>query len=253
MSTPTPRSSNISPQSPSFSVALFDLDETLFDHRQAVHDGVTAHIAATGLAAGDADRARAHWTELEELHYARYLTGELDYVGQRRARSRGFLEPHGISFADDTEADAWFDAYLVEYQRAWALYDDTLACLEALTGIRLGIITNGERHFQEAKIMATKLGPHFEQIVASGDLGFAKPDPRIFDHACEVFGVEPARALYVGDRLRTDAIGAAAAGLTGVWLDRNGAATTDELSAARASGALVIRSLAELPAIVGIG
>lgn len=56
--------------------------------------------------------------------------------------------------------------------------------------------------------------------------------------------------MYVGDRLSTDAIGAASAGLLGVWLDRNGAATVEQLRRARDAGVPVIRTLDELPAIV---
>jgi putative hydrolase of the HAD superfamily len=54
----------------------------------------------------------------------------------------------------------------------------------------------------------------------------------------------------VGDRLHTDAIGAAQAGLVGVWLDRNGRATADEREQAAAAGVRVIRSLAEVPGAI---
>jgi putative hydrolase of the HAD superfamily len=84
----------------------------------------------------------------------------------------------------------------------------------------------------------------------SGEVGAAKPHARIFQAACERFGVEPGDAVYVGDRLDTDAIGAASAGLRGVWLDRNGAATPDELRRAAASAVSVISTLDELPALL---
>jgi putative hydrolase of the HAD superfamily len=78
-----------------------------------------------------------------------------------------------------------------------------------------------------------------------------KPDPAIFVHACEVFGVAPADAAYIGDRLRTDAIGAANAGLTGVWLNRTGTVPSAQDAAdARAAGVLEIAALAELPALL---
>ncbi|WP_213814426.1 GNAT family N-acetyltransferase [Glaciihabitans sp. dw_435] len=242
--------------SPRVSVVLFDLDDTLFAHRRAVAIGVTAHREALGgrIAAADAVAELARWHALEELHYHRYLSGELDYLGQRRARSRAFVEPFGITLADDRVADAWFDAYLVEYQRAWTLHDDTLDCLTELSelhpAVRLGIITNGDLHFQQSKLDGVGITAWFEHVITSGELGYAKPDPRIFAHACREFGVRAAQALYVGDRLRTDAIGAANAGLTGVWLDRTADATDDENTAAGASGVRVIHSLRELRAIV---
>jgi len=232
-------------------VALFDLDDTLFAHRQAVRDGIAAHIR-NQLPGVDAAAHQDRWDDLEEHHYARYLTGELEYLGQRRARARDFMAPFGVEFAEDRSAEEWFDVYLLEYVRAWQLHDDALPCLDALhaAGIRIGMITNGDRDFQQAKLDAMGLDHRLEHLVTSGEFGIAKPDPRIFLHACEVFGVAPHEAVYIGDRLQTDAIGAASAGLAGVWLDRSGAATADELAAATASGVAVIRSLADLPELL---
>ncbi|MEP6478860.1 MAG: HAD family hydrolase, partial [Rhodoglobus sp.] len=236
-------------------VALFDLDDTLFAHQFAVASGVAAHRRAHGGALGAADETSelARWHDLEEVHYLRYLDGELGFIEQRRERARAFVEPFGIDLADDTTADAWFERYLVEYRRAWKLHDDALPCLDALdaAGIRIGIITNGDIDFQQAKLDGVGLAPRIEHVIASGSLGFTKPDPRIFEHACEVFGVSAHEAAYVGDRLRTDAIGAAAAGLLGVWLDRGPSATAEELAEAEAFRVPVIRSLAEVPALLG--
>jgi putative hydrolase of the HAD superfamily len=230
---------------------MFDLDDTLFHHRQAVRDGIAAHVAST-LPDVDAAAHLDRWDELEELHYHRYLTGELDYLGQRRARARDFMAGFGYTFESDAAAESWFETYLLEYVRAWTLFDDALPCLAALTaaGVRIGMITNGIPSFQQPKLDTLELAAHFEHVVTSGEFGVAKPDPAIFLHACGLFGIAPSEALYVGDRLHTDALGAVGAGLTGVWLDRNGAASADELAEAAASGAHVIRTLDELPALV---
>jgi putative hydrolase of the HAD superfamily len=234
-------------------VVLFDLDDTLFAHRFAVETAVAAHRAAQGgeLAAAEPTAELARWMALEELHYLRYLNGELDYLGQRRARARDFVLPFGLEL-DDAAADEWFQRYVAEYQAAWRLHDDALPCLAELAsrGIRVGIITNGDGVFQGAKLDAVGLSGLLEHVVASGDLGFTKPDRRIFEHACALFGVEPGAALYVGDRLHTDAIGAIDAGLAGVWLARHNVSAS-ELGEAEASGARVIRTLAELPALLG--
>jgi putative hydrolase of the HAD superfamily len=231
---------------------FFDLDDTLFAHSHAVARGVAAYRATHGgeLAAADEAVELARWTALEEHHYHRYLAGELDFREQRRHRARAFVEPYGIDLASDTAADDWFARYLVEYERAWVLFDDALPALDALEaafpGVRLGIITNAELPFQQAKLDATGLASRVEVTVASGDVGAAKPDARIFEHACRLLGVEPRDAVYVGDRLETDALGASGAGLTGVWIDRRGAASADQRRAAAASGVLVIASLDEL-------
>ncbi|MEO6532383.1 MAG: HAD family hydrolase, partial [Pseudolysinimonas sp.] len=92
-------------------VALFDLDDTLFAHREAVARGITLHRAAVGgaLAEADDEAESARWHQLEEVHYHRYLAGELDFLGQRRARVRDFVAPYGVVLASDVEAEAWFD------------------------------------------------------------------------------------------------------------------------------------------------
>ncbi len=232
-------------------VALFDLDDTLFHHRQAVRDGIAAHVAST-LPKVDAAAHLDRWDALEEQHYHRYLTGELDYLGQRRARARDFMAGFGVALDSDADAEAWFEEYLLEYVRAWTLYDDALLCLRALTtaGLRLGMITNGIPSFQQPKLDTLELAAHFEHVVTSGEFGVPKPNPSIFLHTCALFGVDPSEAVYIGDRLHTDAIGAHDAGLTGVWLLRDREPSPDEQAEAAASGVHVIRSLAGLPALL---
>ena len=234
-------------------LVLFDLDDTLFAHSSAVVEGIGRHLVSVGgaFAATDSAVALTLWQSLEEEHYHAYLAGTLDYHGQRRARAQGFAAAHGVTL-DDGEALAWFESYLVHYRASWALHEDALPCLDALAsrfpGIRLGLITNGDLAFQGEKLRETGLDQRVEHVIASGSLEFAKPDARIFRHACSVFGVSPAEAVYVGDRLRTDAIGAAAAGLTGVWLDRNGAAAPDvDTAEADRLGVIRISGLAALP------
>lgn len=67
-------------------------------------------------------------------------------------------------------------------------------------------------------------GLEFDAIVTCGETGVRKPDPRIFAEALGRLGVEPARALHVGDRPDSDAAGAAAAGIDVRIVDRTGAA-----------------------------
>jgi putative hydrolase of the HAD superfamily len=243
------RSQNLHQDGHVISVVLFDLDDTLFAHRRAVEVGVVAHLRSIGLLEDGPDHTAeaARWSALEEKHYTRYLRGELDYLGQRRARAADFLEPYGVSFASDAEAEQWFENYLHEYRAAWKLHEDALPALEALSEYRLGIITNGVTHFQQPKLEALGITRFFEHVITSGDFGQVKPHPSIFLHACSVFGVEPAEAAYVGDRLDTDAIGAARSGLLGIWLSR-AKATDTEIAAAADGGIRMISTLAKVPA-----
>lgn len=235
-------------------VLLFDLDDTLMAHREAVDAGILLHMRRRGYQ-GDAAAAQRRWRELEEEHYHDYLGGRLTFEGQRRARAAAFAEAFGEALGDD-DAGVWFTEYFEHYRSSWATHDDVVPMLDeleaAVPSARLGIITNGELEYQAAKLVRLALDGRFEQVVASGSLGVTKPDPEIFRAALERFdGAPPSRAVYVGDRLRTDAIGAARAGLLGVWLNRRNEQPPEvDAEEARALGVREITGLDELVPIV---
>lgn len=243
---------------------LFDLDDTLMAHREAVAAGIVLHLRERGYPAdeGAMVEARELWHELEERHYHAYLAGELTFEEQRRARAAEFALAHGDALDGDA-AGAWFARYFERYRESWALHDDVMPAFEALEsalpGVRFGIITNGEADFQLAKLVRLGLEVghpgRIEHLVASGAEGVTKPDHRIFEVAVARFAADGGvtRAAYVGDRLRTDAIGAVEAGLVGVWLNRSGERPAEpEATDAAAAGVLEIRTLAELaPLLAG--
>ncbi|MEC5183089.1 putative hydrolase of the HAD superfamily [Cryobacterium sp. MP_3.1] len=240
-------------------LVLFDLDDTLFAHRAAVADGILGHIAGQGGRGATADphTVVALWNALDEQHYHAYLAGDLDFAGQRSARARDFAAAHGVTLTD-AEAGAWFEDYFVHYRAHWRLHEDALPCLDELArripGVGFGLITNGELAYQSVKLADTGLDARVEHVVASAEFGLSKPRPEIFLHACALFGAAPDASVHVGDRLRTDAIGAAAAGLTGVWLDRVGTAgpppPEDDLAEARRLGVIRLTTLDALPQLL---
>jgi putative hydrolase of the HAD superfamily len=59
---------------------------------------------------------------------------------------------------------------------------------------------------------------HLGTIVVSGEVGWIKPNARPFTRALVDLGVEPSRALFVGDDLVNDVGGAKALGLRTAWL-----------------------------------
>ncbi|MBI1797902.1 MAG: HAD family hydrolase [Candidatus Eisenbacteria bacterium] len=85
-------------------------------------------------------------------------------------------------------------------------------------GFRLAVVSNSdgraERHLTHADM---RRGVEF--VVDSHVVGVEKPDPRIFAIALERLGVDPARALYVGDIRSVDETGALAAGMRFVLID----------------------------------
>ena len=104
----------------------------------------------------------------------------------------------------------------------------------------MGLLTNSAAHATAEKLDVLGLSGVFPVVATTDTLGFGKPDPRAFLHACERMGSEPARTAYVGDDLVVDALAAREAGLTGIWLDRRGTWAGGDV------GVPVVRSLGEL-------
>jgi putative hydrolase of the HAD superfamily len=122
------------------------------------------------------------------------------------------------------------------------LYDDVLPALERLHGrFRLFAISNGN-----ADLAAIGLARFFEHAVAARDAGVLKPDPRIFALLLQRAGVIAERALHAGDDVLADVEGARRAGITPVWVNRDGA----DWPAAASPQPLTVRSLAELATLL---
>ncbi|MDT9594792.1 HAD family hydrolase [Nocardioides zeae] len=202
---------------------LFDLDDTLVDHRGASRAGLESWAAGLGLG-GTSDELAARWTALEMRHFSAYQRGETTFAGQRRARVRAFL-PH-LDLRDDTLADAEFAGYLAGYERAWRAFGDAADALRraSAAGLRVAVLTNGDERQQRAKVERTGLARLLDAlgapVLVSSTLRAAKPDPRAYALACGRLGVPTGAALMVGDSVANDVVGARSAGLAAVLLDR---------------------------------
>lgn len=195
---------------------LFDVDGTLTDYAAAERAAITAHLGSDAPAG-----AAGHWAAVTAEHYARFLAGELDFAGQRRARIAAMLAWAGRAGADP---EAWFAGYLARYDDALRVFPDVRPALDALPAhLRLGVVSNSSAAHQRGKLDRLGLGDRFACLVCADEAGAAKPDPAIFLRGCAALGLPPADVAYVGDLLDVDARGAVAAGLHGIWLDRTGA------------------------------
>ncbi|MDQ6748230.1 MAG: HAD-IA family hydrolase [Candidatus Dormibacteraeota bacterium] len=107
---------------------------------------------------------------------------------------------------------------------AWQPFPDALPALQELRrlGIRMAIVSN---FVDTLPALCDRHGltEYFDVIVASVDAGAMKPDPRIWDVALRRLGVDAADAWHIGDNYWADVLGARAAGLCPVFLDRDGA------------------------------
>jgi putative hydrolase of the HAD superfamily len=123
---------------------------------------------------------------------------------------------------------------------------DNLSLLSELSRrYELGIVSN---FYGNLPRVCEDLGlrPLFGVIVDSTEVGWTKPDPRIFTHALAKLGLLADAATFVGDSLPRDMAGARGVGMAHIWL------TAETASAPRPCCAddRVIRSLGDLRGVL---
>jgi putative hydrolase of the HAD superfamily len=115
------------------------------------------------------------------------------------------------------------EAFPVHRRRLHIVYEDVRPALEHLRpSLRLGLLTNGAPDLQREKIAGTGVAAYFDEIVVSGEVGFGKPDRRIYEIMLSRLGAAPHEALMVGNSLHSDVQGAQAVGMKAVWVNRSG-------------------------------
>jgi putative hydrolase of the HAD superfamily len=99
--------------------------------------------------------------------------------------------------------------------------DDVIPALERLTafGLNLIVLSNANGTVRK-RFDRLGLSKWFSQIVDSGEEGVEKPDPKFFAIGLARADANPASTLHVGDLFFVDVLGARAAGIRSVLIDR---------------------------------
>ncbi|GAB2768374.1 HAD family hydrolase [Amycolatopsis magusensis] len=222
---------------PALRLVCLDIDDTLIDFSASSSGALAAVLGRDDL--------WPLWEAVTDRHVAMVVAGDLDYAAMHRTRTQSFLAEIGRAVC--VEEAASFERRRLELlRRSWRLFDDVLPCLEWLraAGVHLAAVTNASGAHQRTKLADLGLARFFDHIAIAGEMGVAKPDPVMFHTVCLALGCDPGEAVHVGDKLDTDAMGAADAGLGAVWLDRSAS------GAEVPRGVHVLEGLAELPELL---
>lgn len=111
-------------------------------------------------------------------------------------------------------------------------------------GLRVALASNTESLFR-TKLAELGLADAFDHLGISAEIGIEKPDERFFRSILDAIGVPAERAVHVGDLYEVDVVGARAAGLAAVLVDPAGLYGDRDVPR--------VRSLADLPALLGVG
>jgi HAD superfamily hydrolase (TIGR01549 family) len=213
---------------------LFDFDDTLIDIQSSRE--LRARRAHQLLVdEGHQVPWRAFWHSLMALHTDGFRRGMPLVIRE--------LGLEGTPLGDEC-IDLWF------FKGCEDLLTLTLGCTDLLDELRqryrLGIITNGPADVQQHKFAHTGLSDYFELFLPSGEIGVHKPEPEIFRVALKRLGLSSEEAVFVGDHLDLDVVGAQRAGIRAIWFSGAGKRSDDPSIVPDA----VIRRLEDLPAVL---
>lgn len=197
---------------------LFDADGTIFDFDAASKLALENTFAFAGIphtpeTVGLYKRVNhACWEEFER--------GEISATTLRPERFRRLLNELDYN-GDPMQIGTQYAQYLSEGTH---ILDGAFDMLNAVHGKSdLLLITNGLKEVQRPRFAATNMSYYFPHVVISDEVGFAKPDPRIFDICFEKMG-NPAKSdvLIIGDGLTSDMRGGIDYGIDTCWINLKG-------------------------------
>lgn len=128
---------------------------------------------------------------------------------------------------------------------AWRVYPDVAPALGRLReqGLSLAVVSNWDERLPKLLEGLGLLGL-LDAVAYSAEIGYEKPDPRIFHAALARLGhPDPEETAHVGDHLQEDVEGAAALGMRAILLDRHG-----QIEEPPEPATAVIQTLEDLPA-----
>jgi putative hydrolase of the HAD superfamily len=205
-------------------VLLFDLDDTIL--RFSAGQPNCWQLALELHAAQRSDHASLlQAIEVEGSEFwapeGRAFWGRQNMHAARRLIACSALALHGIPL------DVCHRIADEMTERKEALVRPFEGALEALhslreRGHRLGLLTNGSSSFQRRKLARFALEPLFDVILIEGELGYGKPDRRVFERALSFFDVGPSGACMIGDNLEADVAAARGLGIPAIWHDAHG-------------------------------
>ena len=195
---------------------LFDYGDTLLEFRLDDKLWLGAMRDMLAAAGGPPERAADLRGEIErrvteltadpddhaELVYEEVVAGALAAVGA----SPG---PELLRTAIEAQHRGWLGARRLHPKAHWLLQE------VRARGLRIGIVSNtfDPPDLLHADLVSDGVAERVDAIVFSSELGLRKPAPEIYRAALDALDVEPANALFVGDRVREDVQGPAALGM----------------------------------------
>lgn len=209
---------------------VFDINGTLIDIQtdegnEEIYRGISHFLAYQGI--------RTHRWEVRDEYFK--LMDE-----QRKASNEAFPEFDAVNLwreylrrrpeacrALHPEKLEWMPQFLAEMYRGISLnrlqlYPEVRNVLEELfSRYKLAALTDAQSAWALPEMRSVRIADYFYPIIVSGDLGYRKPDIRIFQAVLDELNMAPENVLFVGNDMYCDIYGASQAGMKTVFFSSN--------------------------------
>lgn len=204
---------------------LFDLDDTIISFDGVAEKAweetccsfvkaMNTPFANTVLLDGIRKIRNWYWGDAE-----RHRIGRMDMIKARREIVKMALDE--LQYFNEAAAYSLADNYTARQKELIHLFPDSISTLDRLKnlGVKLVLITNGNSEGQREKINRFSLDKYFEFCLIEEELGYGKPDKRVFECALERLGLKAEEVWMVGDNLVWDIEAPQKLGIFSIWND----------------------------------
>lgn len=202
---------------------VFDFDGTLASFTDADELCLKALYSQCRAKCSESEFIDQAVEEIIKFH-SLVSNGQIDALLMHEVRLKNLFKSFSLQ---------WDDKYLRFYKELLISHTKPYkGVVELLTGIKkrgikLGLISNAyDYEEQYERIKNSYLEKFFDEIVISGEVGAAKPDPEIFKIMLEKLNLLPEESVYIGDTEKYDIKGANNAGMHSILICRNNSYTS---------------------------
>jgi putative hydrolase of the HAD superfamily len=218
---------------------VFDMDDTLVDwsqqaadwselrriHLRPVHD----HLRQSGHAVPDLERMAEVYSEINTRAWMSasppdwYAPRQIDVL-----RAALYALSLNIDEAGLLDLQRRFDWRPVPGVRVFPEAVEVLRTIRG-QGVRTGLLTNASSPMwmRDRELEALGLRDLLDERLTAGDIGHLKPHPRPFEAVLGRLNATASEAVFVGDRVQDDIVGAQSVGMRAVWIRRDGSTLPD--------------------------
>lgn len=222
---------------------IFDLDDTLYEYEYLNEQAINAVCKKFSHILNVSEKR-----VFDAFEYGKYQTKNTMHDCASRhnrmiyfQKTSEYLNLNPVEYTFSMYETYW--NYILENMK---LYPGVLQLFKRLKDnqIKIAICTDLTVNIQHKKLKKLDIWKYLDVLVTSEEADAEKPDPRMFKLVLQKLGIEATEALYVGDSIKKDIIGADSMGIKPIWFNAK------ECQIGLPKKYLIVKSFSELEKVI---